>query len=183
MKRHEGKTSGALVVNLFGGPGTGKTTMAARIFSELKQRGIEAACPEEHAKLLIWSGRPWLLDHQVILMGKIYETLLNLRDKAQVIIVDGPMLLCSVYAGDREKPAFHQLVTDLHKQTDRVNLSVQRERNRPYDPSNRRETEGAALKIDGMIHDALLNIGETPDVVTLNDDVGKLSENIISCLK
>ena len=30
-----------LFVNLFGGPGTGKSTLCAAVFSELKRRGID----------------------------------------------------------------------------------------------------------------------------------------------
>lgn len=183
MKKHEGRDGGALVVNLFGGPGSGKTTMAARIFSELKKRGIEAACPEEHAKLLIWSGRPWLLDHQIVLLGKIYETLLNLRNKVDVIIVDSPVLLCSVYAGNREGQPFHDLVRDLHKEPDRINLFVRRPQDRPYDPANRREEAGAALELDEKINRALGEIGEVADVVSSEDDASDLAQNIISLFR
>lgn len=183
MRRFEGRDGGALVVNLFGGPGSGKTTMAARIFSELKKRGVEAACPEEHAKLLIWSGRPWLLDHQIIVVGKIYETLLNLRDKVDVIIVDSPILLGSVYGGDRESPAFHTLVRELHARQDRVNLFVRRPADRPYDPANRREAEDAARAIDLKVNALLTEIGEPADCVCSDDDASILAEQIVCLLK
>lgn len=183
MRRFEGRDDGALVVNLFGGPGSGKTTMAARIFAELKQRGVEAACPEEHAKLLIWSGRSWLLDHQVVVVGKIYETLLNLRDKVDVIVVDSPILLGSVYGGNREGAAFHELVRDLHREQDRVNLFVRRPADRPYDPANRREAEDAALDIDFKVNALLERIGEPADVISSDDDAGVLAERIIALIR
>jgi len=88
----------ALVINLFGGPGSGKSTLASRIFYELKRAHIEAACPEEHAKLALWSGQPWLLDEQVVILGRTWETIHALRDKVEVVVVDSPILLCSAYA-------------------------------------------------------------------------------------
>lgn len=165
MHRFEGLMGSALVVNLFGGPGSGKTAMAARIFGELKCMGIEAACPEEHAKLAIWSGRPWLLDHQVIIVGKTWETMVNLCDKVEVIIIDSPILLGSVYAGDREPESFHSLVRDLHMRQPRVNLLVKRDFSRPYDPQNRREDADAAVQIDAKVAAALDLIGEPGEVV------------------
>lgn len=182
MKRFDGQAGGALVVNLFGGPGSGKSTVGARLFSELKRRGVEAACPEEHAKLAIWSGRPWLLDHQVIMVGKVWETLTNLRDKVGVIIVDSPILLGSVYAGDREPRPFHDLVLDLHRRTPRVNLMVARPADEAYDPSNRREDAQEALALDGRIRGLLEAAGESPHEVSRDDDLSAVADRIRTLL-
>jgi len=151
----------ALLVNLFGGPGTGKSTLAARLFHELKCAGIEAACPEEHAKLALWSGQPWLLDEQTILLGRTWETLHALCDKVEVIIVDSPILLCSVYAGDREPTCFHELVLDMHRRTDRVNLLIGRDETSGYSMNGRRENEQEARATDARIRSALHTFGET----------------------
>lgn len=178
MKRFDGQGGGALVVNIFGGPGCGKSTVASKIFSELKRRGVEAACPEEHAKLAIWSGRPWLLDEQVIMVGKTWETLTNLRERVSVIIVDSPILLCSVYAGDREPEPFHDLVLDLHRRSPRVNLMVVRPAGEDYDPANRREDAQQARAIDGRIRGLLEAAGEAPLEVNRDDDLAALAERI-----
>lgn len=182
MKRFEGREGGALVVNLFGGPGSGKSTVAARLFSELKRRGVEAACPEEHAKLAIWSGRPWLLDQQVIMIGKIWETLTNLRDKVSVIIVDSPVLLCSVYADGREPRPFHDLVLDLHRRTPRLNLVVARPSDEAYDPSNRREDAPQAIALDARILTLLEAAGEEPSWVSRDDDIAAIADRIRALL-
>ena len=39
-----------LVVNLFGGPGTGKSTTMAHVFAELKWRGYDCEMSNEYAK-------------------------------------------------------------------------------------------------------------------------------------
>ena len=43
-----------LVVNLFAGPGAGKTSCAWEIASELKKRGIVTEYVPEYAKELVW---------------------------------------------------------------------------------------------------------------------------------
>jgi adenylylsulfate kinase-like enzyme len=41
------------VINLFGGPGTGKSTLAAALFTDLKMKGINAELVTEFAKDLV----------------------------------------------------------------------------------------------------------------------------------
>lgn len=46
-----------LYVNLYGGPGTGKSTGASYIFSKLKLAGVEAELVTEYAKDLVWEAQ------------------------------------------------------------------------------------------------------------------------------
>jgi adenylate kinase family enzyme len=144
-----------IVINLFGGPGIGKTTTAARIFVQLKMLGIETANPEEHAKLAIWKGRPDLLDQQLVILGQSWETLHALADKVEAVVMDSPLLLCSVYAGDRERPHFHATVVDFHRRMPRLNLLLTRAEGRAYSTTGRREDADTARSIDGRIRAAL----------------------------
>jgi nicotinamide riboside kinase len=165
------KTTDALVVNIFGGPGTGKSTLAAQIFAQLKMQHIEAACPEEHAKLAIWSGQPWLLDEQAILLGRTWETLSALVGRVDVVICDSPLLLCSVYAGEREPLSFHNFVIDLHKRTHRLNLFIERPLDQAYSTNGRRENEDQALVMDQRIKAALRDAQEPFLEVSTTDDI------------
>jgi adenylate kinase family enzyme len=150
----------ALVINLFGGPGSGKSTLAARLFYELKLAHIEAACPEEHAKLALYSGQPWLLDEQIVLLGRTWETIHALTDKVEVIIVDSPILLCSSYAGKREPACFHDLVLDMHRRTDRINIFLERDLKQSYSTNGRRESETQAHHVDNAIRSTLVQTDE-----------------------
>jgi nicotinamide riboside kinase len=170
----------ALVVNIFGGPGTGKSTLAAAIFCALKQRHIETACPEECAKLAIWSNQSWILDHQPIILGRTWETIYTLLDKVDVIIVDSPILLCSVYARDREPMCFHQMVGDIHKRTHRINLLIKRDTQIGYSTNGRRETEREARLVDERIIGTLDAFNE-PFVTCSSDQslVERLAETVV----
>jgi nicotinamide riboside kinase len=166
---------GALVVNIFGGPGSGKSTFAAELFCALKKHHIEAACPEEHAKLAIWSGQPWLLDQQTVMLGRTWETIHALQGKVEVIIVDSPILLCSVYAREREPVSFHQLTADLHRRTDRLNLLLERDGSAQYSTNGRRENEAEAKIVDEQIL-TTLDIHHEPhhEVSRTDQDVTKV---------
>lgn len=169
----------ALVINIFGGPGSGKSTLASRLFFELKRRDIEAASPEEHAKLAIWSGQPWLLDQQAILLGRTWETIHALHDKVEVIIVDSPIMLCSVYAHDREPVCFHQLVADIHCRTDRINLLLARDPDLEYSMNGRRETAREAQIVDERIMTTLDSHDEPFSEIGRSDtDVATIADAI-----
>jgi nicotinamide riboside kinase len=175
----------ALLLNLFGGPGIGKTTLAARIFAELKARNIEAACPEEYAKIAIWQGRSYLLDNQLILLGRTWDTITSLADKVDVIILDSPILLCSHYAGDAEPEHFHQTVLDYHRRHDRMNILLKRTPGMTYSTSGRRETSQQAIGIDARIETLLDMSGEAYASVenasdTASDLIEYVSEAVFS---
>ncbi len=173
----------ALVINIFGGPGSGKSTLAADLFSELKKHHVEAACPEEHAKLAIWSGQPWLLDQQTILLGRTWETLHALQDKVDVIIVDSPILLCSVYAREHEPVCFHQLTADLHRRTDRVNLLLERDPTLSYSTNGRRENEREAMIVDEQIL-TTLDIHNEPycEISRTRKDIEHIATSVVEYL-
>ena len=157
LPARDGSTA-PLVVNLFGGPGSGKSTLAASLFSDLKACGIEAACPDEPAKVSIWSGCGWKLDEQVIIMGQIWDNTCALRAHVDVIICDSPILLCSAY-GTTEPDSFHRLVRDLHTRSRRMNLMVARPA-QDYTQSGRRETLHEAERKDRAISDMLFDLRE-----------------------
>ncbi len=60
----------ALIVNLFGGPGAGKSTMAAGLFSELKWRGINCELATEYAKEKVWEESYAIFENQIYIFGK-----------------------------------------------------------------------------------------------------------------
>lgn len=174
-------TGSALVVNIFGGPGSGKSTLASHLFFELKKHQVEVACPEEHAKIAIWSGQPWLLDQQTVLLGRTWETIHALLDKVDAIIVDSPLLLCSVYARDKEPTSFHQLTADLHRRANRVNLLLERDPDIEYSTNGRRENAQQARIVDEQIITTLDAHNEPySEISRSREDINRVTDAIIS---
>ena len=84
-------------------------------------------------------------------MGRTWETIHALHDKVDAIIVDSPLLLSSVYAGDREPDCFHALCAHLHKRPTRMNIFLSRDPGAGYSTNGRRETEDQARLVDARI--------------------------------
>ena len=59
-----------IVVNLFGALGAGKSTGAARIFSNLKMAGINAELVTEFAKDKVWEENKAVFNDQLYIFGK-----------------------------------------------------------------------------------------------------------------
>lgn len=59
-----------MVVNLFAGPGTGKSTGAAYIFSKLKMKGFDCEYVSEFAKDKVWENNDEVFKSQFYITGK-----------------------------------------------------------------------------------------------------------------
>ena len=134
-----------LVVNLYGGPGTGKSTMMAHVFALLKWEGIRCEMAPEFAKEKVWEGSTDILQNQIYVFGKQLHTIKRLLGKVEVIITDSPLLL-SLYYGKNESQAFRNLVVDEKSKLHRLNIFLEREKE--YDPIGRLQTEQEAREID-----------------------------------
>lgn len=141
-----------LVVNLFGGPGTGKSTTAAATFAELKYRNVNAELVTEFAKDKVWEQSIHVLGNQPYLLGKQFHRLWRLQDKVDVAITDSPLLLLLHYG--REWPdEFRRMVLMLHDRFNALNFMLGREK--VYNPSGRLQTEQEARDMDVLIRDIL----------------------------
>lgn len=146
-----------LLVNLFGGPGAGKSTMMAGIFSELKLHGINAEMAPEFAKELCWENRHETMLCQPYVFGKQLHRISRLQ-KAGVacIVTDSPLLLSSVYGG-HWPTSFHQAVRDIERTFHLLDIIVHRVK--PYNPKGRMQAEDEAIVLDGRIERVLYSEG------------------------
>lgn len=141
-----------IVVNLYGGPGTGKSTTAAAIFSMLKQRGINAEYVPEFAKDLTWHGRQETLRDQVYVLGKQQHKLFMLKDQVDVIVTDSPVLL-TLHYGKNSFPSLRALAVDVYNSY--TNYDIFLIRFKEYNPKGRNQTEDEAKEIDSDIYELL----------------------------
>ena len=76
-----------LIVNLFAGPGAGKSTGATYIFAKLKMAGIDCEYVSEYAKDRVWQDDQFPLQHcQLYVIGKQCLKIERLLGKVDVII-------------------------------------------------------------------------------------------------
>ena len=132
------------VINLFAGPGCGKSTTAAALFALMKRQGLNVEMITEFAKDLVWTERNKELGDQIYIFGKMYHKLWRLRDKVDYVINDSPLPFCHYY--DRENiPHFKELVMSAFNSFDNVNFVL--ERSFPYQQEGRYQTEAEAVKV------------------------------------
>lgn len=142
-----------LVVNLFGGPGTGKSTIAAAVFAELKMKNIDCELVTEYAKTLVWEGRKnVLMEDQLYIFAKQNRYVKRVYGQVDVIVTDCPIILSKFYNtkyGD-EKSLNVELLNDLVQNTYDMynNLNIFLTRVKKYNPNGRLQTEDGAKEID-----------------------------------
>lgn len=146
----------ALVVNLFAGPGAGKSTLAAAVFTQLKTDGVNCEMALEFAKEKTWEESFKILKNQIYVFGKQHHTLFRLLDKVDVIITDSPLLL-SLYYGQTQSQCFKDLVLHEHRRLESLNYFVHR--CKPYNSSGRSQTKEEAEAIDTILLKMLTDYG------------------------
>lgn len=132
-----------VIINLFAGPGAGKSTGAAFIFSQLKLAGIDCELVTEFAKDKVWEDNKEVFKNQFYITGKQSFKISRCYGKVDVIITDSPILLGAIY-DDREN--FKSAVIDEFNRFYNFNFFIKRIK--PYNPNGRNQSEDEAREID-----------------------------------
>lgn len=169
------------VVNLFGGPGCFKSTLAAGIFSLLKSHEIDVDNPYEFAKDLIWDNRSIDFDDQVYILGNQSHRIWRVYGKVDIIVCDSPILLSLVYPKKELSNSFIQTVLDKHNEFDNINIFLKRNMDVDYEENGRNEILEEALKVDKKILNVLTQYGSPFITIDSNiEAVNSITELILN---
>jgi predicted ATPase len=149
-------------VNLFGGPGVGKSTTAAALFVEMKKAGYKVELVTEVAKDFVWEDRQTTLSIQPYITIKQFRNLIRLKDKVDYVITDAPILMGCVYAdlyASHLPASYKQFIVDLHKQELDPSVNIVLRRAFEYDTTGRYQSEKTAMDIDSAIAEVLQSNG------------------------
>jgi Cdc6-like AAA superfamily ATPase len=130
-----------IILNLYGSPGSGKSTSAASTFVKLKQAGRKVEYLTEYAKQLTYHERFNTLQEQVYVFAKQMHYLdgfLN-SNSLEVVVTDSPLILSCLYAPSYYPSSFNQLVRDLYGRYHNINIWINRVK--PYLQYGRTQTE------------------------------------------
>jgi nicotinamide riboside kinase len=147
-----------IFVNLFGGPGTGKSTLCASIFSELKRKNIDCEMALEYVKDLVWEESFEKIKNQVYIFGKQQNRLFRLNGKVDVVITDSPLLNSIVYYNG-DNPHFADVVMFEFKKLNSANYYINR--SFEYIENGRMQTLEGAQKVD-RDYKVLLDTNDVP---------------------
>lgn len=150
------KKYNTLVINLFGGPGAGKTTCAWAIAAELKKRGHVVEYVSEVAKEYVWDNDFEKIDgspeNQRALLEEQDKRVRRLMGKVEVIVTDSPILLNPIYLHDRDEE-YEKMVLQRFKKQRNFNIFIKR--GKGFEQEGRVHTADEAAALDSQIEKLL----------------------------
>lgn len=144
-----------IIVNFYGGPGTGKSTTCAGVFEELKWLGINCEMALEYAKDMVWEGSLNKFDNQLYIFAKQYHRTFRLLGKVDVILTDSPILMSMVYSKGKENEKLRELILGKYRELNNIDIFLKRKKK--YNPKGRTQTLDGAKKIDKEILKVLMH--------------------------
>jgi len=142
-------------INLFGGPGVGKSTFAAKLFAHLKREGANVELVQEVVKQWVYEGRkiqPW--DCVGIFAQQFEAEQRLLQNGVDHIITDSPLFLQCIYSKLVHGCPAHLELADIAGRFNRTWPAINFLIRRPdveYDSHGRYQDQEAAKVMDGKI--------------------------------
>lgn len=155
----ENKMRKTVIVNLYGAPGAGKSTGSAYIFGQLKMNNISVELVREFVKDKIYEKSEGVFNDQVYILGKQHFRQTNVKGNVDVIITDCPLIIQAYYTDKYKFPyadELRQLVLKLYSLENNINYFVNRDK--PYNPDGRFQTEADSDSISDNLKEYLDNL-------------------------
>lgn len=155
-----------VVISLYGGPGTGKSTTAALLFSRFKNKGLNTELVTEYVKGWVYDERTPCMYDQFYFFAKQLRREYSLFNHIDYIITDSPILMCcyytKLYGTPEESECFKNMAKTYFKRCENdgvVHKHVFLNRIKEYNKVGRYQTEEEAVKMDSQIEDFLKECG------------------------
>lgn len=153
------------VINLVGGPGAGKSTIASGVFNLLKMNRKDAELVNEYPKALVWEERKKTFDDSLYLFAKQAHIQYSINGKVDYMVTDRPLIMSNMYHNfwmaqdwpDEWNEAFYKMVKETWDLYDNQVYLINRVI--PYSANGRNENEEEALKQDRLTKKWLDDLG------------------------
>lgn len=115
------------IVNIFGVPGSGKSTAAAYVFSRLRLDGYDCELVRSYSNELVSGSNYYepIEDQREIFDEQFYRQYL-FKNEVPIVITDSPLLLCMYYDKNpyHEYNGFHEEVEESFLSFDNLNFML-----------------------------------------------------------
>ena len=155
----------SLIINFFGGPGIGKSTQSAGLFTEMKKKHLDVELTFEFPKIVAWEENYSAIKDQFYITANQHRNISRLYNKVKYIIVDSPIILGMVYKDrysiEPEYPAmfydesFDNFVISLFKKYNSLNILLIRD-DLTYDENGRFQNLQESKDLDNDIKEKLI---------------------------
>jgi uridine kinase len=140
------------IINVIGGPGIGKSTICAIIFSQLKLKGFVVEYVQEYAKQLVWTHDFDTLNNQYYVTKTQSNLFKQMIGHVDFIVTDGSILHGLYYNRHNKDNTSNiekteRLILDTYSKFNNINIVLERG---PflYEQHGRIETEKESKEID-----------------------------------
>jgi hypothetical protein len=156
----------SLIINFFGGPGIGKSTQSAGLFTEMKKNHMDVELTFEFPKIVAWEENFSAIKDQFYITANQHRNIARLHGKVKYIIVDSPIILGPIYKNRYSKkdeyPAgfydesFDNFLLGLFKKYNSLNVFLDRDES-SYDKNGRFQNLDESKQIDSEIKQNLIS--------------------------
>lgn len=150
-------------INLYGGPSSGKSTIAAQIFAALKVLGKRVELVREYAKELVYEGQNMKLlseSDRLIILAEQFRRESILHNSVDFIITDSPMILTAYF----HKYDYAKDIVLRHLNPNEIHIWV--ERPAQFEEVDRSHNEEESKKIDSEMVEFIESCQVTLDRVS-----------------
>jgi nicotinamide riboside kinase len=172
----------AKIVQLYGGPGAGKSTTAMRLAADLKAAGYNAEYVQENVKNKAWEKRSAkYFNAQDLIFAKQHWDVDIVATEVDIVVTDSPILMSMCYIPDNFKlPTLKKVIREAHDSYESLNIFMKRGA-KPYNPNGRNQTKEEAIAKDREIYEMLVE--QEIDYIELVFDYEKNAKLLIEMLK
>lgn len=166
-----------VLIEFYGGPGSGKSTWAAHLFSELKVLGLKCELVQEFAKDLTFEKRDNALQLQPYVLGKQLMRLKRVGKDVDIIVTDSSPYLSTIYGPKDLEDAFYRICT--HYLDDYKLLRIFVNRTKDYKKYGRTQTEDEAKLLDKVILETFnfnMFVNSNPNSIMVNRIIERIAE-------
>ena len=114
-----------LVINLIGGPCSGKSTVAAELFARLKKMGVHCELVSEYIKERIYEENKTMPVNQIPIFGMEHYSIVNKIGKVDCLVHDGSFINNIIYKQDNN-PEFDTLVVSEYNKFINLDFFIKR---------------------------------------------------------
>jgi len=170
-----------IVINIFGGPGVGKTVQSMLLTAQLKIKGFNACLVPEYARELVYENKIDILQNDQLHVFEEQSRRLNIRyGKVDIAVCECPILLNIAYnkiynSADQN---FNELVLETHNNKNYKNFNYILQRETLYKNEGRYQNENGAKNVDNVILEIINDLNIPHTKIGLNNFVNNVIKDI-----
>ncbi len=172
----------ALIVNIYGGPGAGKSTTALQLAAELKKRGYNAEYVSEVAKDYVYGKRFDILDGSLAHQKQIFAEQKHRVDlmigNVDIAITDAPLTLNTIYLNPNEKtPEYKNYILSEYNRYNNYNIYIERDLSAKFEQKGRIHNFAESIEKDTEIKSMLID-NNIPFDVCRRDNIAEIADKV-----